>query len=226
MTRTRLDRSPRPTARGWIHLVSSGIFFAAGVVLVICAFLWTTPTNAAAVIVYALGVTFLFGVSAAYHRGPWATQRTVTWWRRADHATIGIFIAASYTPLCVMTLPGATSAVILSVAWAMALAIAFLNLVWVAHPRWLATLCYLVEGWLIVPVLPQLVRGAGWTVVWLLAAGGILYTLGAVVYALKWPGKNARHMGFHEYFHAATVVAALLHYIAIFIVVREMYAAA
>jgi len=107
----------------------------------------------------------------------------------------------------------------LTAAWVGAIMGVVLNLVWINHPRWLDVVVYLALGWLIVPLVPALWEGAGAAVVWLLFAGGVIYSLGAVVYGCKWPGRNARIYGYHEHFHTATVVAAIVHLVAVWMVV-------
>lgn len=215
----RLDRGARPKLRGWLHFVSAIVAVVAGTVLSTISWMILSPFQAAAVTVYCLGTVTLFGVSAAYHLGPWRSAKTVRWWRRADHATIAVFIAATYTPLCVILFSTETAARMLSIAWLGALGGVVLNLLWISHPRWLSVAVYLALGWLIIPLVPQLWRSGGAGVLWLLVAGGVVYTLGAVVYALKWPGRSATFMGFHEHFHTATVIAAALHFVAVCLVV-------
>lgn len=214
-------RGPRPELRGWFHLAATFLGFIAGAVLLSVAAVHLTALQTLSVAIYVAGVVLLFGVSAAYHRGPWQTARTVAWWRRADHSTIAVFIAATYTPLCALVLSPSQATWMLCTAWGGALASVVMNLVWINHPRLLGTAIYLVLGWLIVPLVPTLWREAGSTVMWLLASGGVIYTLGAVVYALKWPGKDARVLGFHEIFHAATIIAAALHMAAVWLVVVQ-----
>ncbi|GGG80683.1 PAQR family membrane homeostasis protein TrhA [Corynebacterium pelargi] len=213
------DRGVRPLIRGWFHLFASLASIISGSVLSTIAWMKLPPVQALGVTIYAIGVLVLFGVSAAYHRGPWRSSKTVKWWRRADHATIAVFIAATYTPLCLIALPGTPGLIMLLIAWIGALAGVVMNLVWIDHPRWLAVAVYLVLGWLIVPLIPQLWSNIGHLVVWLLLAGGLVYTVGAVVYGLRWPGRNAKLYGYHEHFHTATIIAAALHFIAIWMVV-------
>lgn len=213
------DRGQRPITRGWFHLVATFVMAIAGTVLTTFTWSHNPWTEGLAVTVYALAVILLFGVSALYHRGPWRTQAGVRWWRRADHSTIAVFIAATYTPLCTIVLPPKTALIMLVVAWTGALAQVALSLLWIAHPRWIDVVAYLVLGWLIIPLAPQLWAGAGPAVVWLLVAGGIVYSLGALMYGLKWPGRQAKIIGYHEYFHASTIVAAIVHMVAIWMVV-------
>lgn len=219
LTRSVLDRGPRPSTRGWFHFFAALASVIGGSVL--STFSWMTLPwwQALGVNVYAVSVVVLFGVSSAYHLGPWRRRRTVQWWRRADHATIAVFIAATYTPLCLIVLEPTTATWMLGAAWGGALAGVILNLVWVDHPRWLSVIVYLVIGWLIVPLVPELWSSAGPAVVWLLFAGGIIYTAGALMYGFRWPGREARVYGYHEHFHTATIVAAAVHQVAVWMVV-------
>lgn len=213
------DRGPRPLARGWFHLVTAVLSGMSSAVLVTFAWMTLRWYEALGVTIYGVGFLLLFGVSALYHRWPWKTAGGIQAWRRADHATISVFIAATYTPLCLIVLPPEKAAWLLSVAWAGAAGGVLLSLVWINHPRWLDVVVYLALGWLIVPLVPALWEGAGAAVVWLLFAGGVIYSLGAVVYGCKWPGRNARIYGYHEHFHTATVVAAIVHLVAVWMVV-------
>lgn len=216
----RADRGPRPTGRGWYHLIAALFALVAGTALATYAWFHNPWLPALGVSIYVTALVALFAVSAAYHRGPWKSHDTVQRWRRADHGTIAVFIAATYTPLCLLALTPAQAAWMLGAAWAGASISVLLSMVWTSHPRWLSFAVYLVLGWLIVPLIPQLWKSAGPTVVWLLAAGGVVYSLGAVIYGLRWPGRNATHLGFHEHFHAATIIAAILHLVAMWMVVR------
>lgn len=213
------NRGQRPALRGWAHGIMTLLALIGGTVLTTYAWMTHPWGQALGVNIYSLGVFTLFGVSAAYHLLHWRSQRTVQWWRRLDHATIAVFIASTYTPLSLIVFPPTTAALILSLSWAGALLAAVLNLVWISHPRWLDVIVYLTLGWMIAPLIPQLWTQTGPAVVWLLTAGGIIYTVGAFSYGLKWPGRNARYYGYHEHFHTATVVAAILHHVALWIVV-------
>ncbi|MBA1837377.1 hemolysin III family protein [Corynebacterium sp. zg912] len=215
------DRGERPMIRGWFHLVAALLSALAATVLITYAWMTLMWFQALGVTVYGAGLFLLFGVSAMYHRWPWRTSNAVRWWRRADHATISVFIAATYTPLCLTVFNPTTAAIMLAVAWAGGIGGAVLNLVWINHPRWLDVVVYVGLGWIIVPLIPTLWREAGAAVVWLLCAGGVIYTLGALVYGFKWPGRSARYYGYHEHFHTATIVAAVLHLVAIWMVVVQ-----
>jgi hemolysin III len=169
--------------------------------------------------VYALTVCGVFGVSATYHRVHWQTVRARIWMKRADHSMIFLFIAGSYTPFAMLALPPSTGRPLLAVVWAGALAGVALKMLWPTAPRWVGVPLYLLLGWAIVPVAGQLVREVGWAPLVLLAVGGVLYSVGAVLYATKWPNPWPDTFGHHEFFHAGTVVAALCHYVAVWLVV-------
>lgn len=218
-TRWVLDRGPRPKARGWYHCAAAVLAALSGAVLTTFAWMTLPWLPALGVTIYAVGLTQLFGVSAAYHCGPWRSERVVAWWRWADHSTIAVFIAATYTPMSLLTLSGPIAAGLLAAVWCGALLSVVLSLL--PHPRWLHVVVYLLLGWLVVPLIPQLWLHAGHVVVWLLFAGGVVYSLGAVLYALRWPGRNARWVGYHEHFHLATIIAGVLHLIAVWMVVVQ-----
>lgn len=213
------DRGPRPLTRGWGHFFAAIASLIASTVLITFAWMTLPWWQGLAVTVYGVGVVGLFTVSALYHRWPWVSMRAVQWWRRADHATISVFIAATYTPLCAIVLEPTQALWMLTAAWVGAIMGVVLNLVWINHPRWLDVVVYLVLGWLILPLLPNLWQSAGPAVVWLLFAGGVVYSVGALMYGFKWPGRNARWYGYHEHFHTATIAAAVVHMVAIWMVV-------
>jgi len=213
------NRGERPAARGWSHLVAAALSVISSAVLITFGWMTLPWPQALGATIYGAGVVLLFAVSAMYHRWPWRSVEAVQWWRRAHHATISVFIAATYTPLCLIVFEPRTAAIMLAVAWAGGIGGAALNLVWINHPRWLDVVVYVGLGWIIVPLLPTLWSSAGPAVVWLLFAGGVVYTLGALVYGFKWPGRSARYYGYHEHFHTATVVAAVCHLVAIWMVV-------
>ena len=160
----------------------------------------------------------LFGVSAVYHRFYWAPQ----WehmWRRFDHSNIFLLIAGTYTPLAVSLLGEPDQRNLLLIIWGGAIAGILLNIFWPTAPRWLSTLVYVLLGWVAVWYLPQLWAAGGPAVVWLVVAGGVLYTLGAVVYARKRPDPSPAWFGFHEIFHLCTVLAWACHCVAVFLAV-------
>lgn len=181
----------------------------------------TRPARLAAA-VYCLSCMAMFGISAAYHRSPPGSRRRAVM-ARLDHIGILLVIAGTYTPLAVLALRGAARPAVLAVMWAAAAGGTLARLIWRPAwrpaPRWLATSLFIALGWVAVIVLPQLLHSAGTLVVSLVAAGGILYSLGAVVYARKRPDPSPRWFGFHEIFHAFTIAAYLVQYAAISLIV-------
>jgi hemolysin III len=205
----------KPALRGWLHFWSFLVSIAAGAALVTLAAATVSPRAAAATSVYTVTVLGLFGVSALYHRRHWMTARARALMRRLDHSMIFLFIAGTYTPFSVLALPERTGAMVLTVVWSGALAGVTLKLVWPHGPRWLSVPIYIALGWVAVFVMPSLLAHAGVVAFVLLTIGGVLYTLGAVCYAIRWPDPWPNVFGHHEFFHAATVLAALCHHIAI-----------
>lgn len=183
------------------------------------ALLCVTPTVAerAAVAVYVATTVLLFGVSAAYHLGA-GTPRVNALLNRLDHANIYLFIAGSYTPFAV-ALGGTTQWVILTLVWGIAAIGLIARVAWRGAPRWLAVGSYIGLGWVAVFFLPEIWAAFGPWVVTLMALGGLLYTAGGVVYAKKWPDFHRGWFGFHELFHALTIAAYLVQFVAIAIVV-------
>jgi len=200
----------KPRLRGWLHLVTSPLVVASGLVLVVLA---PTAPAAAAAAAYALTATVLFSTSAAYHRGHWS-PRAEQWLKRADHANIFLLIAGTYTPFAVLALHGDTRVAVLSAVWSLAVLGAVFRIVWVSAPRWLYVPLYIALGWAAAFVGPQLLSGVGAAAFVLVAVGGFCYTLGGVVYALRRPDPSPRWFGFHEVFHALTVVGFICQYVA------------
>ena len=207
----------KPTLRGWQHAAMFPIAVVAGVVLVA-----TAPTTASRIssAVFAATAVLLFGVSALLHRGTWSPG-VESLLRRFDHANIYLIIAGTYTPFAVLALPEDEGKVLLAIVWTGALIGVALRVFWVGTPRWLSTTLYVVVGWVVIFFIPDLIEGAGVGVVVLVAVGGILYTLGAIVYATKWPNPFVRRYGFHEVFHSLTIAAFTAHYVAVWIVVHQ-----
>ncbi|QIS15512.1 hemolysin III family protein [Nocardia arthritidis] len=208
----------KPRMRGWIHTWAVGIAAIAVIVLIATAST-ISKTAGWSTLLYGLTVCALFGISAVYHRVTWRTVAARVRMKRADHSMIFVFIAGSYTPFALLGLPGRTGQTLLAVVWAGALAGVALKLLWPSAPRWVGVPLYLLLGWAIVPVAGQLLHNVGVVPLVLLVVGGLMYSVGAILYATKWPNPWPAVFGHHEFFHAATVVAALCHYGAVWWIV-------
>ncbi len=200
-----------PRLRGVSHAVAAVLAVAAAAVLVVLA---RPGSVTVAVAVYGTGLVALFSGSALYHRWP-GPARFKPMLQRVDHSTIYLFIAASYTPIALVVLHGPLRWIILTLAWAGAAAGISFSLGWANAPRTVKAGGYLVLGWLAVLAVPQLVGRLGPAPLALLAAGGVLYSVGAVVYATQRPDPWPRTFGFHEVFHGLVIAAAAAQYIAI-----------
>jgi hemolysin III len=167
------------------------------------------------VTVYALSVALLFGTSALYHRVDWRTLGARRWMRRLDHTMIFVLIAGSYTPFALLVLRGTTGLVMLIAAWSAALAGAVFKLVWIDAPGWLIAATYISIGWIAIVVMPELVDRLGVAAVTAVALGGVLYSVGGVIYARKRPDPAPKVFGYHELFHLLVIVAAALQYVVV-----------
>jgi hemolysin III len=205
-----LVRAVKPHLRGWLHAGTFPLAVAAGIVLVVLAE-GTRATVATAV--FAASAALLFGVSAVYHRGHWS-PRIESVLKRLDHSNIFLIIAGSYTPFAVLLL-GDQGSTLLWIVWSGALAGIAFRVFWVGAPRWLYTPVYVALGWVAVFYLPGILDGGGVAVLVLIAVGGLLYSLGGLVYGIKRPNPSPRWFGFHEVFHALTLAAFTTHYIAV-----------
>jgi hemolysin III len=206
----------KPLLRGWSHVVSFAVVGVIG--LFMLAFTEAPPADRLTLVVYLLGTLAMFGVSALYHRGAWSdAARSV--WKRLDHSTIFLAIAGAYTPISVACLTGWHRVAVLAAAWGGAVLGITLQWLPLHVPRALFTVVYIVVGWSMALALPQLFHGIGALGFSLVLAGGVAYTVGAVVYALKRPDPWPQVFGFHEVFHLCTVVAAICHYIAVWLII-------
>jgi hemolysin III len=207
----------KPLLRGVLH---QGAFLAAlvvGPLLVVGA---GDERERIAAAVFAASVAACFGASALYHRVTW-TPAVRPWMRRVDHAGIYLLIAGTYTPVCLLVLDGTWRLVILVIVYAGAFAAVALKFAWVDAPKWLAAVLGIALGWTGVVMLPQLATRLDPAAVALLGAGGLLYTAGAIVYARRRPDPVPHVFGYHELFHALTIVAVACQYVAIaFFVIR------
>jgi hemolysin III len=200
----------RPSLRGVSHAVAFVVSLAVGAVFV--AFAPDGHTLAAAV--FAATVSVMLGTSALYHRVTWAPNRRM-WMRRADHTALFLLIAGTYTPIALIGLSGAWRTTVLAVVWIGAVLAALTKIVWVGAPNWLSAAIGIALGWVAVVALPQLAHSEGFAPILLLVLGGVAYTVGAIVYATRRPDPVPRVFGYHEVFHALTIVALSCQYVAI-----------
>ncbi|WP_425956247.1 PAQR family membrane homeostasis protein TrhA [Xylanimonas sp. McL0601] len=203
----------KPKLRGWIHAVTAPLALAAGIVLVVLS---PPVAGKVAATVFMVTSLSLFGTSAVYHRGQWSVKVAAAL-RRMDHANIFLIIAGTYTPLAVLLLPTRTATILLFIVWGGAVVGLLARVFWMSAPRWAYVPVYVALGWVAVAYMNQFWATGGPAVVWLVIAGGIAYTLGAVIYGTKFPNPSPRWFGFHEIFHALTVVGFTCHTVAIFI---------
>jgi len=199
----------KPRLRGVSHQWAFFVSLLTGCVLVA-----TAPGGRATVAaaIYAVSVAGLFGASALYHRITWASAAARRWMRRLDHSMIFVLIAGTYTPFALLALKGTLATAILVAVWAGAAAGVVMKLVWIDAPKWVVALTYVLLGWVAVAAFPQLYDAVGLTGITMVAGGGLLYTAGAVVYALRRPDPVPTVFGYHEVFHVLVIVAAALQY--------------
>ncbi len=201
----------KPRLRGVLHEAAFAVSLVTGTALVILA-QGARATTAAAV--YAVSVALLFGTSAAYHRGSWSPRAREVM-ERLDHSMIFVLIAGTYTPFSLLLLQGAARWTVFGIVWGGALVGILARNLLPRRGRWLFTGLYLALGWVAVAVLPAILHRGGVLVLVTLLLGGVAYSLGAVVYARKRPNPSPRWFGFHEVFHALTLMAFVLHYVAV-----------
>ena len=201
----------RPRLRGLSHQYAFFASLASGTLLVLLA---ATPRATLATAIYAASVSALFGVSALYHRSTWTTPARRRM-RRLDHAMIFLLIAGTYTPVGLLVLEGTLATVVLAVVWGGAMAGIVLELAWTNAPRWLGGAVYLALGWVAVVATPQLFGRMGVAGGLLIVAGGLAYSVGAAVYALRRPDPVPAVFGYHEVFHLLVIAGAAAHFLAI-----------
>ncbi len=215
-TEPDLASPDKPLLRGVLHEVAFVVVALGGIAFVAAL----DGRRLVAALVFAASAAAMLGASALYHRRNWG-PRARLWMRRADHAGIYLLIAGTYTPVGLLSLHGSLQRIVLAVVWAGAGAAILFKLCWVGAPKWVSVVLGIALGWVGVATLPQLAHSAGIAAVVLLAVGGLAYTVGAIVYGLRRPDPFPRVFGYHELFHAFTLVALVCQYVAIaFFVVR------
>ena len=202
----------KPRARGWIHVYAAVVALIAGATLVSVSWAMVGTRAGLATLLYTLTIVAMFAVSGTYHRVNWKSDTARKWMKRADHSMIFLFIAGSYTPFALLALPSNQGMVLFWIVWAGAIAGVLLKMFWPSAPRWLGVPLYILLGWVAAWFVGPIMHGAGVAALVLLIVGGALY-------ALKWPNPWPTTFGHHEFFHACTAVAAILHYIAMWFAV-------
>jgi hemolysin III len=215
-TASATRRPVKPQLRGWLHAAVTPLAVAAGIVLIAHA---STRAERIGDVIYLVAAVLLFGTSALFHRYNWGSFGHGLL-RRLDHSNIYIFIAASYTPYALTLLSGASRDWLLTLIWGAAVIGLLFRTFWLSAPRWLYTLMYVLmaasaAGW-----LPSFLADTGPGIFTLILGSGVLYAIGAVVYAFKWPNPAPRWFGFHEVFHACTVAAFAIQYVALSVLAR------
>jgi hemolysin III len=203
-----LSQSVKPTLRGVSHQYAFFVSLACGAALILAA---GDGRVRLAATVYAVAVSALLGTSALYHRVTWR-PRARAWMRRLDHSMIFVLIAGTYTPVALLALSSSLGRTVLIIVWAGAGAGILFKLLWADAPKWLLAAVYISLGWVSVAVFGELPGAIGWLGVAGLAVGGLLYTVGAIVYASGRPNPVPGVFGYHEVFHGLVIVAASLHY--------------
>jgi len=200
-----------PLLRGFLHL---GAFAAAVAGIVVMLLLAHSARGYVGAAVFGASLILVYGTSASYHCIPWG-ERMVGLMRRVDHAMIFVLIVGTYTPFCLMALGNAWGIGLLSATAGIAGAGALMRLAWLNTPRWLAVLPYLAAGWIALVAAPQILQRLDAAPLGLLLLGGIAYSVGAVVYALKRPDPWPSVFGYHEVFHSFTIMGSASHFLAV-----------
>jgi len=200
----------KPKLRGIVHLVMSPLSLVAGLILITLA---NELRGRITLGIFTLTAVTLFTCSALYHRVAWNDKNKAIW-RRIDHSNISILIAGTYTPFAVYLLQPSQTKALLIVAWGGAILISLLRIFWLSAPRWLYVAGYISLGWAAVFYMPAFFNSGGVAIFILILTGGLLYSAGGVIYALKKPNFSISWFGFHELFHALTAAAFICHFVA------------
>jgi len=208
-----VETETKPTWRGWIHTGILPLAVAGGIVLLVVADGFVAKIAAA---VFFAGSVLLFGTSAIYHRFNWGPKVKLAL-KRFDHANIFLLIAGSYTPITMLALPQEKGLLLIIAIWTVALLGIGFRVFWIGAPRWLYVVIYIAMGWAAVVYLPELLE-ANLAMMLLILIVGLLYTPGAVFYAMKRPNPFPGHFGFHEIFHTFTALAFICHWSAVLLI--------
>lgn len=205
----------REPVSGLTHLIGAIVSAIGMVILVISAINKGTASYIVSVSIFGLSLVLLYTASSLYHLLS-ISEKGIKILRKIDHMMIYILIAGTYTPVCLIGLKGRLGLGLLIGIWTLAVIGIVLKVVWFNAPRWIYTSFYVIMGWLAVIAIVPLIRTIPLTGFVLLAAGGIFYTIGAIIYGLRWPLRNSKYFGFHEIFHIFVMLGSLSHYILVF----------
>lgn len=204
----------KPLLRGWSHAIATVVALIFTVIL--CLRSQADPPRLVSMLIYGLSMTELYTVSAIYHIGKWSERPRRTL-RALDHANIFVLIAGTYTPLCFNLLSGWIRPTILILIWVLAIIGVALATLTLHTPRWLTASLYIAMGWVVIFALPTFLTVVPWLAIACFLLGGVLYTIGALVYARRWPNPFPRFFGFHEIFHLFVIAGTIAFAITVWV---------
>ena len=206
----------REPINGFTHLAGAILSFVGLLALVIKTTL-TNPTiiNISAVIVFGISMILLYSASATYHLVV-SSDKVISFLRKLDHSMIFVLIAGSYTPFCLIALEDFKGWILFTIIYAIAILGVLYKMLWFKCPRWVSTIIYIGMGWMAIFIIGPLCRVISSQGVFLLALGGIFYTIGGVIYGVKPKYLKFKHLGFHEIFHIFVLLGSLTHFLCVF----------
>lgn len=205
----------RDLVSGLTHCIAAGLSLIGLVILIVFASIWGNAYHIVSFTIFGSSLFLLYLFSTLYH---WLNigEKGLSVFRKFDHIMIYIFIAASYTPVCLTALRGAWGWSIFGVQWGLALLGTIFTAIWIKAPRWVTTSIYIAMGWTVIIAIYPLIQSFKAlnliNALWWLLAGGIFYTIGGLIYGFKWPKINLKHFGFHEIFHIFVMLGSVCHY--------------
>ena len=206
-----INSDKKELTSAFTHL-GGAVFGVAGTALL----LYSKNSNGitlSAFLVFGISMVLMYSTSTIYHFVDRSKQKAKLVMRKLDHIMIFVFVAGTYTPICLITLNGSVGYRLLALVWSITIAGVFIKLFWITAPSWVSSLLYILMGWVAVFVLSPLKNTMAPGGMYWLFAGGILYTIGGVIYALKKPNINSNYFGFHELFHIFVLAGSLCHYV-------------
>ncbi|WP_440897762.1 PAQR family membrane homeostasis protein TrhA [Amphibacillus sp. Q70] len=211
-----MNRYIREPINGFTHLAGAVLAFIGLLFMVVKGAQSLTSTiEILSLIIFGVSMILLYAASATYHMVI-ASDHTIAWLRKLDHSMIYVLIAGTYTPFCLITLRGTIGWILLTIIWLTAISGVLFKLIWFHSPRWLSTLLYIVMGWFIIfAIVPLSANLALQGIIWLIA-GGVIYTIGGVIYAVKPKWLESKYLGFHEIFHLFILAGSLAHFISVY----------